>query len=563
MDYYQKYLKYKFKYITFKSQYGGKCELKTGPFYKKKDRPLCQIFGDAECKEKDLDLTQKKNIEILSNDCKPQIANLIRWYKSDNEINDKKKVMAFDILYVSEKNQDLFTPKDYQGAKYTIEDVLYILENLSKYAEKSNTYIILFDKVKDLIKGLPGNYKNFMRFITGLFNKKDEIEKENYKILMSAIKEKFKYIKDILIKNKDKLTIVDEVTKNLMEIIKKETGADTQFMSFIERSIIQELFMEKNWNIKDIYNEIQNELFNIDLTFLNQRIMDIILEYDSQFVFKEKFNSLTIQQIKELFCIIYNSNCLLKFLEFFSKHFRDKIKKKEDIELLLLSPDGKKDRNYYERFLDYFPKEALQFYEELDINYIIQLSRPKFKDVIFKILLQKLDNLLIEKKYVEFNEILNKSENIINKEYFFQKIKNDHISEDYMKAIIQKFLADPNDDKTQLSIKTQLATLMIPAFHYGFVITDDVQKMIDELKNKLKLSDADFYYNQFAIFYNYYKSIHHKWSRGEVTIDTYNVFINKFKPFYEHIKGKNFTGQQRTEINAAIDLGILNLIKKK
>jgi hypothetical protein len=60
MDYYHKYLKYKFKYTTFKFQYGGKCELKTGPFYKKKDRTLCQIFEDAECKEVDLVLTQKK-----------------------------------------------------------------------------------------------------------------------------------------------------------------------------------------------------------------------------------------------------------------------------------------------------------------------------------------------------------------------------------------------------------------------------------------------------------------------------------------------------------------------
>jgi hypothetical protein len=474
----------------------------------------------------------------LSKDCKPQIANLTRWYN-----NDKKKVMAFDIFYISETKKNLFTPKDYQGAGYNIEDVLEIL---SKYIENPNQ--ILLDKVTDLIKVLPGNYYNFMRFITGLFFIKKQINIENYKILMSAIKEKLKNIEKILIKNND-----DEVTKNLMKIIKKEHKADIKFMSFIERGIIQELFMTKPSSIKDIYDEIQHELFNIDLTFLNNVIMNLIVTYDL-FIFKEKFNSLTIQQIKELFCIIYSSNCIFKLLDFFSKYFRDKIKTKEDIELLLLSHDDKKDRVYYDRFLSYFPNEALQFYEELDINFIIQIFRPNIKDVIVKILLKKLNNLLIEKKYAEFNEILNKSENIINKEYFFQKIKNDHISEDYMKANIQNFLAGPNDDKTQLSIKKQLATLMIPAFHYGFVITDDVQKMIDELKKKLKLSDADFYYNQFAIFYDYYKSIYNTLANEDL-----NVFINKFTPFYNHIKEIKFTGQQQTQIKDAINLGILRL----
>ena len=120
INYYQKYLKYKIKYTKFKSQYGGgECILKTGSFISKKDRPICQILFDKECNDVvivNLTLDHKK--EMLRDNCPPTIAELTRWYR-----NDKKKIVAFDILGFKETKL-LYTTQHYIEAGYTLEDVL-------------------------------------------------------------------------------------------------------------------------------------------------------------------------------------------------------------------------------------------------------------------------------------------------------------------------------------------------------------------------------------------------------------------------------------------------------
>jgi hypothetical protein len=557
MDYYQKYLKYKFKYTTFKSQYGGECKLKTGFLFSKKDRPLCQILVDKECNDGIFRLTLDQKKEMLKNNCPPTIPELTQWYS-----NDKKKVVAFDILGFPETNQ-LYTTQQYIDAGYTLEDVLESL--LLKYAKDPETYDELFFKVKELIEGLPfisNNYGNFILFIKNLIENKSKFTDDKYKKLMEAIKKKL---------TKTKTDSTDEVTTQLMLFIQQintdtastsSTGSTDKLMSPIEIGIIQALFKDLPPNFPEIYDEIEKELFKINLTFLNGQTMNVIVEYPRVFAFfYEKFK-LTPQQIKKLFCIIYKYNCEMYFLNFFKKNFPDKIKTKADIDLLLLldNPTDPKDDKYYNRLINYFPEKALEFSEELGItfiNFIISKFASSFSnyaDVIIKILTKKLLNLLKEKKYVEFFELLIKQQPILNENFFNKKIKNDNDhydhSKEYMKAIIQKFLIDSADVEKHVAIKRQLAILMIAASHYGFYITDEVKQLIIDLKKEIKLTDGDLFSMQIYIFDKEYEFFF----KNDDDNDNIKLkdLSRQFKTFYNTYKTTTVPGKDRQRIDKIV-----------
>jgi hypothetical protein len=569
MDYYQKYLKYKFKYIKFKSQYGGKCELKTGYFFSKKDRPICQILVDKDCVDRDVTLTLDHKEDMLRN-CKPKIAVLERWYGKD-----KKKVVDFDILGFKEKKKLLYTTKDYIDAEYTIEDVLESL--LLIYANNPDIYDELYDEVIGLIEGLPftlKDYKNLMLFIKTLINK-NKIDKnltdEKYKKLMSAIKKKLTDSKSKIDDNHEELMLaINEKRsalskskfnytkyKELMLSIKKTlTKRDEQLMSPIERGIIQALFTDSPRNISLIYDEIEKELFFIDFTFLNEEILDYITKIPDTFMLiKEKFELLSIQQIKDFFCFILLANCKFYCIEFFKKHLSYRIVTEDDINSLLLNPTDPKNEEYYNNFFSYFPEIALEFSEKLDIDYIISNVRSELysiRSVVVQILLNKLAKLLEQKKYVECYELLRKSETILNKvqkQSFFKSIKDKNHSEEYMNAILLKFITDSNPDinsDINSDIKTQLSKLMITAFYFGFNITPAVQNNIDNLKKKLVLSEGDFYYNQYYQYHLYYK----------ITKDIPGLreLGNEFKTFNTKISSKSieFSGEQTRSIEKIV-----------
>lgn len=551
INYYQKYLKYKIKYTKFKSQYGGgECILKTGSFISKKDRPICQILFDKECNDVvivNLTLDHKK--EMLRDNCPPTIAELTRWYR-----NDKKKIVAFDILGFKETKL-LYTTQHYIEAGYTLEDVLESL--LLIYARDPKTYDGLFNKVKKLIEELPfvlSNYNNFMLFIKNLIVNKSKINYDNYTELMSVIKKKLTETKST-----STTTTVDEKTNKLMLFIQK---INPNTMSPIERGIVQALFINSqppNIDINIIYAEIDKELFKIDLTFLNEQMMRaLISEYRDtrgfiegmplsviEFI-AEKIKSLTIPQIKELFCIL-TSNCIRNFLDFFIKYFK-KIKTKSDIDLLLLdNPEAVKDSIYYSTFLSYFPDKAIEFAEELDIYSITSLldagssPSPRVIDVMVKILSIKLPMLLDENKYVEFYELLNKLKIILNEDFFFQQIKTKKCDSEYMKAILQKFLDAPYSN-----IDMHFAKLMITASRFGFVITSEAQIIYNNIKKNNKWEDNDVYYMQYYWFYT---------ELGlQQNFDQKAALAKKFELFLKYIADKkiNFSGIQISSIETIV-----------
>ena len=550
INYYQKYLKYKIKYTKFKSQYGGgECILKTGSFISKKDRPICQILFDKECNDVvivNLTLDHKK--EMLRDNCPPTIAELTRWYR-----NDKKKIVAFDILGFKETKL-LYTTQHYIEAGYTLEDVLESL--LLIYARDPKTYDGLFNKVKKLIEELPfvlSNYNNFMLFIKNLIVNKSKINYDNYTELMSVIKKKLTETKST-----STTTTVDEKTNKLMLFIQK---INPNTMSPIERGIVQALFINSqppNIDINIIYAEIDKELFKIDLTFLNEQMMRaLISEYRDtrgfiegmplsviEFI-AEKIKSLTIPQIKELFCIL-TSNCKKNFLDFIIKYSLDKIKTISDIDLLLLdNPKAVKDSIYYSTFLSYFPKNAVEFAKELDLNSIISLldngSNPGVKKVMVEILSIKLPKLLDENKYVEFYELLNKLKIILNEDFFFQQIKTKKCDSEYMKAILQKFLDAPYSN-----IDMHFAKLMITASRFGFVITSEAQIIYNNIKKNNKWEDNDVYYMQYYWFYT---------ELGlQQNFDQKAALAKKFELFLKYIADKkiNFSGKQISSIETIV-----------
>ena len=224
----------------------------------------------------------------------------------------------------------------------------------------------------------------------------------------------------------------------------------------------------------------------------------------------------------------------INYLGFFYQYLKDRIKTITDINLLLDSDE------YYSNFFDYFPEIAIKSVNDLNVNDIVlkfnsSVIPDKHRGIVKNILINKLKNLLEQQKYIEFYELLYQSKNILDKgekQSLYGLITSKQNSSKYMVAILNKF-NDTKDD-TKDDIIRQFAILMVVAFMYGFVITEEIKNIISMLMNKLSLSEPDFYlhqYRQFAGTPKYY------------TMDEYKAFNSSIEK-----KGIQFSGIQQAEI---------------
>ena len=528
MDFYKKYLKYKIKYSNLKLQYGGGAECKiVGLFGFGKEKPICDILKDKECSGNNIVLKLDHKKEMLSKKCVPSIEDSIKWFKTPVD------VVKFDMLDYPNTAQ-LYTAEDYKKVKYTIQDVLENL--LIIYASDPKKYEALYDKVKKCLELLDNTPKSVDTTTS------EDTRLEN-KVILEDKKNFMKFIYNLIISNNEK-KLSDDKYKELMNVLKLyfDLTDNLSKKPFIQ-TFLRYFAFETSFNL--IYDSINKHLFEIKLAYLlspnlfkwdpklkkfHREVTETVNETVINFIL-EKLKILSIEEIKKLFKM-FNIN----YLGFFYQYLKDRIKTITDINLLLDS----KEAEYYSNFFDYFPEIAIKSVNDLNVNDIVlkfnsSVIPDKHRGIVKNILINKLKNLLEQQKYIEFYELLYQSKNILDKgekQSLYGLITSKQNSSKYMVAILNKF-NDTKDD-TKDDIIRQFAILMVVAFMYGFVITEEIKNIISMLMNKLSLSEPDFYlhqYRQFAGTPKYY------------TMDEYKAFNSSIEK-----KGIQFSGIQQAEI---------------
>jgi hypothetical protein len=354
MDNYQKYLKYKTKYLnlqqTYKTKlYGGACSKKK---FLLVNNNVCELSVQTDCTNVDIgDLNEKKKDIYDSKNkkfkCKPIISTLLK------KGYTKLQILKFDYKEIeNNKHTFIYDIKDYVDAGFTINDIIgSITDNFYGSIEE-------FTRIKECFEIMSYSNLNDISF-KYLFNllilcslKYNEVQFTEIKNILKSKKEK---IIQENITNTEKTH--DDVCKRIMKQIFEITSLNNKTLPY-------ELFT--------VLIEFIGTIFEIKPDYLYCK--EYIEKYYER---RENYYKYLIEKIIKIedfieYCKKHNINTIIFILSNKSKlktKFGLTFDKKEDLEKIGLTASNP---NYFYLLIYYLPDTAKQL--GLTFDEIVKLN---------------------------------------------------------------------------------------------------------------------------------------------------------------------------------------------
>lgn len=424
MDYYQKYITYKTKYLILKETYktkldGGGC--KTGLIFKNN---LCELLKQTECTMKEigyLDITKKKDIYDLKKKqfkCKPTIDSFIQ-KKYTNEA-----ILNFDYLPCEKGiSPFIYTVEEYILAGFTINDIMKVYK-VPYYSLADEQQIIGEALIK--IEECLSNEIYFTRIIK-CFNKMSyaNLTDDSFKMLFTLlnvwsfnsptsniknlkhfdeIKETLKSKKKDIIDGNKKITEIidgkpiiknltdDEVCKRIIQLTFGQRTIDEKSLTYVRFTALLEFIIsifEINFEKKFDYLLCKTCI---------ERDAPLYTNYYQYLI--EKINSLkmSLEDIVKKF----KANDIDPII-FILKKLQDKLLTKTDLEKIGISESNPK---YFYVIIEFFPDKAQSFGLTLDKILKLDITDKNYFYVNEKIFYYNF-------KKIVFNELTNATKKTI------------------------------------------------------------------------------------------------------------------------------------------------------